>query len=140
MHQTPQVIVSFATPGISLLEINSTHGGWIRRQSRSLNMSLPILYLLSMGDKLRVLLQLGNLGESADHRDQDFSPSTADPSKGRQNKAPTPSEPRERKSQREKGPVGGSWLRLGSLSPPMPSRDKCPAGMILKSDHTGGLA
>lgn len=38
----------------------------------------------------QLFLQPENLGESADDRDQDISPKTAEPSKGRQNKAPHP--------------------------------------------------
>lgn len=84
----------------------------------------------------QLFLQPENLGESADDRDQDISPKTAEPSKGRQNKAPHPPVRTCRdKTHRKRGPVGGSWLRLGTLSLPMPSRDRCPASMVITSDH-----
>lgn len=77
----------------------------------------------------QLFLQPGNLGESADDRDQDISPKTAEPSKGRQNKAPhPPSEPAEIRHTGKGGRLEAAGSGWGpSASQCLPGTDAQPA-------------
>lgn len=42
------------------------------------------------------------------------------------------------KTHRKKGPMGDSWLKLGTPCLLIPSKDRCPPSMVITSGHTEG--